>query len=292
MPRSMTGFGLGQADENGHSVTVECRSVNNRYLEVSFKLPRVLYSFETKLRDIIRSKIQRGRVSVFIKEEWDRQSSPSFKIEEGKARSYMNALNELSKTLNLSSQVDLDHLITIPDLISPVVDESYRERLLNLTVSALEAAMEEFIAVSTAEGDNLVADMFERLALIEQEKATIGELAGLQVKIYRDKLEERLRELLTDNRLDPQRLEAEIALTADKLDISEELVRLDSHLKLFRNTLEGDKPVGKSLGFTLQEMGREANTIASKAWLVDISQAAIRIKEIIEQMREQIQNLE
>ncbi len=292
MPRSMTGFGVGQETVNGHRITVEVRSVNNRYLEIALKLPRALYAFDSALRDAVRARVERGRVSVYANEEWDETAAPQFKIDIAKARRYALAMDQLRRELNLTGSVTLDHLLSLPELIAPLEDEAYNEQLWNLTQAALNKALDAFMDVSDREGRNLAADLTERLNNIEADLTEIRNSAAQQVSQYRERLLARLGELMDDARLDPARLETEVSLAADRLDISEEIVRLTSHVGLFRQTLKNDKSIGKTLGFVLQEMGREANTIGSKSWMVEISQAAMRIKETLEQMREQVQNLE
>ena len=292
MPRSMTGYGVGIASRNGHNIIVELRSVNNRFLDLNIKIPRALYPHEQDLRDLIRARLERGRVSILVKEEWDKNYSPNIRIDKGKARRYAEALEELRNGFGLGGEVRLEHLLAIGDLFSIDEDEAYSIQLWELTRDAGKQALDGLIAVSKREGENLVADLTKRIDFIKSEKENIRRMTEGQAIQYRDRLTQRLEELLGDNRIDPNRLETEIAFAADRLDISEELVRLESHIDLFQKNLNSSKSSGKTLGFILQEMGREANTIASKSWLVDISQAAIRIKETLEQVREQVQNLE
>ena len=292
MPRSMTGYGLGLASGDGHRITVEFRSVNNRFLDLNLKLPRVLYQYEQELRDIIRSKIERGRISVYVNEEWEADYSPDIKINSGKAKGYSKALENLRDELGIKDEIQLKHIIGFGDVFNSNHDEDYAEKLWKLTKDAANKALISLVDVSTKEGENLVTDLKERIDQIVKEKSIIDERAQTQVKEYNTRLKLRLSEIISDDRLDPNRIETEVAMAADRLDITEEITRLDSHVDLFMTTLDSGKSLGKSLNFILQEMGREANTIASKSWLVEISQAAIRVKEILEQIREQVQNLE
>ena len=161
-----------------------------------------------------------------------------------------------------------------------------------MTSQATEQALQALVDVSSREGENLVADLLARITAFHEELDAIREQVSEQVSQYRTRFLQRLEELLNDTRLDQARLETEISLAADRLDISEEITRLASHIDLFESTIKRNDPVGKTLGFVLQEMGREVNTIASKSWMIEISQAAIRMKEILEQIREQVQNIE
>lgn len=292
MPRSMTGYGLGKVDSEGRCVTVELRSVNNRFLELSFRLPRSLFSLESEFRETLRTRLQRGRISVGVTEERNLDNIPSIRIDSGKARSYTNALRVMQKDLGLSGDVQLDHLLSIGDLLNIEETDDDRAQLCKMTREALDTAINQLIEVSTVEGVNLSNDMLSRIEQFEAEKSLIQTHVIEMMNQYRERLTQRLEDIMTDNRIDPTRLEMEIALAADRLDISEELVRLDSHISLFKETLEKDEVLGKKLGFVLQEMGRETNTISSKSWLVEVSQTSIRMKEILEQVREQVQNLE
>jgi uncharacterized protein (TIGR00255 family) len=292
MPRSMTGFGSGKIDREGRCITVELRSVNNRFLELSFRLPRSLYSLESELRDTLRSRLQRGRVSVSVSEERNPNHVPSIRIDRGRAKSYAEALRGMQSDLGIGGDIQLDHLLSIGDLLSTEETDDDRQQLCDMTREALSIAIDELVEVSSIEGKNLGSDLRSRMDQFLAEKEIIVKHIDGMINQYRDRLTQRLEEVLTDNRIDPTRLETEIAIVADKLDISEEIVRLDSHISLFSETLSKENVVGKKLGFILQEMGRETNTISSKSWLVEVSQTAIRMKEILEQVREQVQNLE
>jgi len=288
----MTGYGSGKVDHESRCVTVELRSVNNRFLELSFRLPRSLFSIENELREILRSRLQRGRVSVSVSEERNPNYAPSIRIDKGKAQSYADALRGMQTDLGIGGDVQLEHLLSIGDLLSTEETDDDRAQLCEMTHDALNVAIGKLVEVSTIEGDNLGSDLKNRIEQFETEKRLIHKYIDGMVDQYRERLTQRLEDIISDNRIDPTRLETEIALVADRLDISEELVRLDSHINLFKETLSKDKVVGKKLGFILQEMGRETNTIASKSWLAEVSQTAIRMKEILEQVREQVQNLE
>ncbi|NQU05006.1 MAG: YicC family protein [Calditrichaeota bacterium] len=292
MPRSMTGYGNSCTSEDGLSVTVEIRSVNNRYLDFNFRLPRALYSHEHELRELIKKRIQRGRISIFANVGYDDNYEPGIKLDIARVRVYARELKELQQELNLAGELKLDHLISSGDIFRSEEDDSYTERLWSITRRAFTSAMDQYVESSTTEAEALCADINLRIKAIKEQLRIIETDAVGQAATYQKKLSDRLSELLDDNRIDRSRLETEIALAADKLDISEEIVRLDSHIQMFNAAISGKDAVGKKLGFILQEMGREANTIASKSWSIFISEAAIKIKELLEQIREQVQNLE
>ncbi|NQT33660.1 YicC family protein [bacterium] len=292
MTRSMTGFGTGIATDSGLSITVEIRGVNNRFLDVNLRLPRALYSHDPEIRDLVHKRIQRGRISLYVNEEFTDDQVPDIRLDKSRAVGYARELKLLIEDLGLKEELRLEHLLTIDDLVISADNESYHERVWQLFKEALDQALDQFISASVREGETLRKDILERTEAIGEQLEIIGTAADKQVVNYHEKLTIRLSEMLDDNRLDRNRLETEIALAADRLDISEEIVRLNSHLKMFSETLGRKKPVGKTLNFTLQEMSRETNTIASKSPVMDISQAAIKIKELLEQIREQVQNIE
>ncbi|MCF7810674.1 YicC family protein [bacterium] len=292
MPRSMTGYGNCTVSGDGLNVNVEIRSVNNRFLDYNFRLPRVLYSREHELRDLIKTSVQRGRMSVFVNVESEENYEPNIKLDLSRAKAYAKKLNELKQELKLADELKLDHLISTGDIFRPDDDSASSENLWMLTKQAFKDAMDQYIANSTTEAETLCIDINQRINNIKEQIEIIKSNAADQVETYQEKLNDRLSELLDDNRIDRNRLETEIAMAADRLDISEEIVRLESHIQMFSDAISGKDAIGKKLGFILQEMGRETNTIASKSWNMIISESAIKIKESLEQIREQVQNIE
>jgi len=288
----MTGFGVGRAGDQALGIVAEARSVNNRFLDLSLRLPRTLSQFEGEVRDLVRKRVERGRVTLAVTEEWSGESTGDVKLDRAKALNYANLLRELQALTEVPGEVRLEHLLQLNDLFIPASDEEYHRRLWGFAKEAIESALIEMNASQLREGDVLTRDMLERIASIKDGAAQIRNLAVGQTAEYRRRLTARLEDMLGDARLDRTRLENEIAIAADRLDISEEIVRLGSHLDLFDSTLKRDGAVGKTLGFVLQEMGREVNTIASKSWMVEIAQIAVGMKETLEQVREQVQNIE
>jgi len=290
--RSMTAFGVGRAGDQSLSIVTEVRSVNNRFLDLSLRLPRGLYPFEGEIRELVRKRVERGRVSLTVTEEWVGEATGDVKIDRAKALHYTKLLGELKALTGLPGDVNIGHLLSVNEIFVSSADEEYHQRLWNLAKESIAAALLEMDDSGRREGDVLARDMLERLTTIREGAAQIRRLASSQATEYRNRLLGRLGELLEDSRLDRNRLETEIAIAADRLDITEEIVRLHSHIELYESTLKRAGSVGKTLGFVLQEMGREVNTIASKSWMVEIAQIAVGLKETLEQLREQVQNLE
>jgi len=288
----MTGFGVGLAGDQNLSVVAEARSVNNRFLDISLRIPKGLYPFETEIRELIRTKVERGRVTLAITEELSNSESSGVKLDRDKAMQYLQMLRELQELGGITGEIKLEHLLSAGDLFVSGDDDEARQRLWDTAKKAVLAALDDMAASGKREGDTLAKDLQERLATIRDGLEVIKALAAGQTAEYRNRLAARLEQLIDDVRLDRNRLETELAISAERLDITEEIVRLDSHLNLFNDTLNKDGAIGKTLNFVLQEMGREVNTIASKSWLFDISQIAVRMKETLEQLREQVQNLE
>ncbi|MBM3327349.1 MAG: YicC family protein [Calditrichaeota bacterium] len=292
LAKSMTGYGVGRAGDENLSVAVELRSVNNRFLDFAFKLPRGLIPFEAQIRNLIRSRIERGRISVSVSEEWTSVAAGDVRLDRGKAMLYVRLLKELQSIAGLKGELKLEHLLEVGELFTTSVDEAYQQRLWSLTQKALLNALDVLTEVASREGQHLARDILERLVLFNEQFQSVKRYAADQVAQYRDRLAARLEELLNDSRIDRSRLETEIAIAADRLDISEEIVRLESHLSAFNVDLQRKDVVGRKLKFLLEEMGREVNTISQKAWVVEITQAVVQMKGILEQIREQVQNIE
>ncbi len=289
----MTGFGRGQAEESGIRVDAEVRSLNSRYFEFSLRAPRSLQNYEAELRELCRRFVERGRLTLLLSETRSASAPPALRFNETLAAHYARVLQSLSKTLGLKGQVELSHLLTFPDLLTPPDDDEASQLLLRLAQGATENALADLQRMRAAEGQALVDDMKSRLAAIN---SALGEIEQHSKKLPEqmlEKLKERLGRLHLPENLDSYRLELELALLVDRMDITEECVRLRSHNAQYLETLETPPAgAGKRLGFLLQEMNREANTIASKTSSLDISHLSVRIREEIEKLREQVQNIE
>lgn len=290
----MTGYGRAEHSEDGRTVTVEVRSVNGRYGEYSVRLPRSLAALEARLRRALQQRVARGTVSLSVTlSREDGAGLPKLDLEA--ARHYRDLLKDLKKELKLAGKVDVRAIVRFSDIFAApeaVEDEARSWQLLR---EPLERALAALAEMKENEGARLQAELEKRLARIEKGLALILKLAPKRVAEARKLMQDRIAKALPAASRDPElarRLAQEAALMADRLDVTEECVRLKSHLQAFRSAMKLSQPVGKRLDFLLQEMNREANTIGSKANHSGISQAAVGLKEEIEKMREQAQNIE
>ena len=291
MVESMTGFGRGTAEAGGVEATVEVRSVNNRYCEVSARLPRALAPYEAELQQRIKQAFGRGRITVQVQLEQAAGEELPLQVDPKAARAYAHLLEGLRAAAGIEAPVRLEHLLTFSEVFTTESQEP-DERAWAAVSAALDLAIEDLRTMRRQEGVALRADLEARLDALEAALAEVERRAPERVDEARARLYERLNDLLADDRLNPERLELEIALLADRLDVSEECVRLHSHLQLFREALEGDASAGRKLNFLVQEINREVNTIGSKANDAEVAHLAVRMKEELEKIREQVQNVE
>jgi len=289
----MTGFGRGEAEEGGIRVTAEIRSLNNRYFDFIQRAPRSLQNYESELRELCRRHVERGRLTLLLTETRSASAPPSLRFDPNLAGHYAELLRVLSQSLALNDEVKLSHLLAFPELLAAPEDGEVSQMLLRLAMAATERALAELQRMRGAEGQALATDMKSRLEFIGQATDEIEQYQKTLPARTLEKMKERLGRLSLPDNFDPYRLELELALLVDRMDITEECVRLRSHLAQSLETLEAP-PVsaGKRLGFLLQELNREANTIASKTACLDISRLTVRIREEIEKLREQVQNIE
>ncbi len=288
----MTGFGSADGPVANGVLQVEIRTVNHRYFNLSTRLPNDLAPLEGDLRERLRRDFERGHVSVTAR--WLRQDRPaggSLQLDPEGARAAMARLRELQTAVGLAGEITLDLVARQPEVFVPAEEGTtpYEWEMLEPVVAA--AAMEAR-AMRQREGDVLATELRHRLDLIERQAAQVRARAPLRITAERDRLRAAVGELLEGRAVDDQRLMQELAFLADKLDITEELVRLAAHLDAARSALAGSKPVGKQLGFLAQELGREINTIGSKANDAEIAQCVIEMKGELERFREQLENLE
>ena len=290
---SMTGFGRGEASAEGIRVFAEIRTVNNRYLDFGYRAPRSLQNFEPELRELCRSRIQRGKLSLNLSESRGADAPSVLRIDTAAARKLARELHELGVELGLHGGVSLDHLLHFPEVLFPVENPQLSELMLSLARAATEAALADLKRMREVEGRNLATDLRERTVEIERALADVlAKQDGLPQRAL-DKMRDRIKRLVAGDSYDENRLEMELAFLADRLDITEEAVRLRGHIAAFRKTLDAPEgTAGKRLEFLLQEMNRESNTIGSKTSSLDISHLSLRMREEIERMREQVQNIE
>ncbi|MHB8578481.1 MAG: YicC/YloC family endoribonuclease [Ignavibacteriaceae bacterium] len=287
---SMTGYGKGSAQNENFNSEVEVKSVNSRFLEISLKLPASLMNREYEIREFIKSKINRGKLSVIIQLKNNGAKIDSLFINKEKLKSYLSLVKELKKTAKINEKVKLDHLLNHADIFSaPDLDLSDSE--FYLIKKALDSALAELLKMKKNEGKELTKDLIQRIKIIESQLEKIEKDTATAASEYFIKLKERISILISDINIDNDRLQQELAIIADKADITEECVRLKSHIKFFLESLNESEP-GRKLNFLCQEMNREANTISSKSISTLTIHNSVFIKEEIEKIREQIQNLE
>lgn len=290
--RSMTGYGKADISLEGIEVTVEIKSVNNRYLDVNIKLPRALLSLEERLRKIVSSEISRGRVDVFVTCIDNREGSRQIDVDFNLAKGYADAAEALSRHLGLQNDFTVSDLLKIPDVVRATDESEDLELFERALTKAAAAAVEGLNAMRAAEGEAIKKDIEARLRLLLEYTDRIKERAPLVAIGYREKLAERMKEALSGVEYDEARLLSEVAFFADRSNIDEELTRLYSHYAQLKNILNLKEPVGRKLDFLVQELNREANTICSKSNDSEITRLALELKFEIEKIREQVQNVE
>jgi len=291
MIKSMTGFGRGEAEREGVTVTVEAISVNNRFCDVAVRMPRSLSEMESKLAEKVRARIRRGRVNLSVTCKEEAVGEKALEVNEELARVYRDMLLALQKELDLGGSVDVPLIAALPDVFKYEPKEVASEHIMALVSEASDAALDALDEMRRAEGEHLYDDFVERIGGLEKLLCRIEESAPERVVRLRDRLRERIGRLLTEQ-VDEQRLAMEIAVFAERSDVTEECVRFHSHNQQFLAALEAGEAVGRKLNFLLQEMNREANTIGAKANDADIAHLVVGIKEEIEKLREQVQNVE
>ena len=292
MIKSMTGFGRCEVQKDARKFTVELKGVNHRYLDVNIRMPKKLNFFETAIRTLLKSYATRGKVDIFITYEDASQNQVAVKYNEALAAEYLKYLNRMAEEFGLENDVRVSTLSRYPEIFTMEEQAEDEEELWNGLREALEGAFAQFVETRTTEGENLKKDILEKLGILEELVGYIEERSPQIVREYREKLEEKTKELLADAQIEDSRIAAEVILFADKICTDEEVVRLKSHISHMRNTLEEKEGIGRKLDFIAQEMNREANTILSKANDIEVSDCAISLKTEIEKIREQIQNIE
>lgn len=294
MIKSMTGFGRGEFSDGKRNITAEIKTVNHRYADISIKMPK-RYSFaEEKLKSLIRKNVKRGKAEVSIIVESLTEDDMLIKLNTLAADQYMKNLQVLKNTYELAGDIDIRLLSSMPDVIKAIPDVADEDEVLAVMEKAVSLAAENLDDMRKAEGEKLAQDLLMRGELIRNIVSKIDERAPMVVKDYTDKMYTRIKELLEDGvDIPEERILVEAAVFADKSNITEELVRLDSHMKQLADILTNStEPVGKKLDFLVQEMNREANTIGSKANDLEITSLMLETKSEIEKIREQVQNIE
>ncbi|MBE5852086.1 MAG: YicC family protein [Lachnospiraceae bacterium] len=292
MIKSMTGFGRCEITEGNRKFTVEMKSVNHRYLDVNIKMPKKLNFFESAIRTELKNYITRGKVDIFITYEDFNEESGCLKYNAALAGEYLKYLRQMAEDFGIDDDIRVSTLSRYPEVLTMEDQNVDEEELWKDLQKALKGAAEGFVQTRIVEGQNLCNDLIAKLDGMLEHVDFITERSPKLIKEYREKLEEKVKELLGDAQVDENRLLTEVTIFADKSCVDEELVRLRSHVETTKKTLQSDGSIGRKLDFIAQEMNREANTILSKANDLEISARAIELKNEIEKVREQIQNIE
>ena len=292
MIKSMTGFGRCEITENNRKFTVEIKAVNHRYLDINIKMPKALNFFESAIRNELKSYISRGKVDVFITYEDFSEHTCTVRYNREVAAEYLKYLRQMAEDFGLDNDVRVSALSKYPEVFIMEETGVDEEELWKELRKAVDGAAEMFVESRVAEGERLREDLYEKLDGMLKLVDFIAERSPQIVSEYREKLVEKVKELLGDNTVDESRLLTEVTIFADKICVDEEIVRLRSHIESTRETLAGGGSVGRKLDFIAQEMNREANTTLSKANDLELSNCAIELKTEIEKVREQIQNVE
>jgi len=292
MIKSMTGFGRAEVTEGNRKFTVEMKSVNHRYLDANIKMPKKLNFFESSIRNLLKKYIQRGKVDIFITYEDFSENNVCIKYNKDVAQEYMNYLQKMAEDFGMENDVRISSLSRYPEVFTMEEQNIDEEEIWKGLSKAIEEAAEGFVQTRITEGDHLKEDLIGKLDGMLQNVDFISERSPQIIAEYKEKLEEKVKDLLEDTKVDENRLLMEVTIFADKVCVDEEIVRLKSHIETTKNTLIEGGSIGRKLDFIAQEMNREANTILSKANDLEISNHAIELKTDIEKVREQIQNIE
>ena len=292
MLKSMTGYGSGECVFNDGRIAVEVKSVNHRYLDNFCRVPKSYAAWEGQVKSIISSRFSRGRFDIFVQLDFNREKVPEFQLNLPLAQEYFSILKELKEELGLSHEINVDIFTRMKDIITVKEVESDPEGEEQAFMDALNIALDSLEGMRQTEGEVLHGDLLEKLKGIESLVAEIEDRSPTVLIHYKDRLKKRVEELSEASEVDEQRLSQEIAFLAERSDITEELVRIESHLRQFMMMMEMEESVGRKLDFLFQEINREVNTIASKANDAEISQNVVEIKSKLEKMREQVQNIE
>ena len=287
---SMTGYGRGEYVKDGISLVVEIKTVNNRNLDLNCKTPRMFLALEDSIRKTVQNYIKRGRVDLFVNFSDMREKNTNIEIDMGKATAYFNASKVLAESFNLNNDLTASMLMRSPDVLidNSITDPTEFEKIV---VSTVQTACEKLNEMRKIEGEKLVSDMLSRMDTIKSLADKITLRAPEVAKEYKEKLKARIEEFLQDVKYDESRLLNEVAFYTDRVNIDEELTRLKSHVEQFRKIIEREES-GKKLDFLMQEFNRETNTICSKSNDIEVTSHALALKNEIEKVREQVQNLE
>ena len=290
--RSMTGFGRAKLEKNNRIYSIEIKSVNHKYSDISIKLPKSLNYLEDSIKKQISSKVARGKIDVFVTFENYSEQGKGVVINEELVEEYMEKFKLLAEKNNLSMNIPVTEITKLPDVLTLKETEEEEDTIQNELLECLEQAINNFVEMRTIEGNKIKEDLKARIDKVECDVQKISEYSTRLVQEYVVKLEERIKEILKTDVVDQSRLAMEVVLFADKCSVEEELTRLKSHIEQFRTLINSEGTIGKKIDFLLQEMNRETNTMGSKSGSLDITNLVVNIKTELEDIREQIQNIE
>ena len=290
---SMTGFGRGEAADNGLNATVEIKSLNSRYLDITTRLPQRLLDKELILKELLQKTISRGKLNVSVYVSEQESGELHIQVDEQKVKAYAKLLNVVRESAGIDEELSLKSITGFGDIfITEEEDEEMIEHKWELVQQAVNNAINNLMQMRTQEGNQLKKDLLARIASIDSTLDEIIVITNNRGQEVRKKMHERVKQLIGDENFDQDRLEMEVVILADKMDITEETVRLRAHLKFFIEAIEQPEPAGRRLNFLTQEINRELNTIGSKANDSEIAHLIVKAKEMLEQIREQVQNVE
>jgi uncharacterized protein (TIGR00255 family) len=289
---SMTGFASGAIQHGNSEISCEIRSLNSRYLEMNIRLPLVIKDLEEAIKGIIREKVSRGKVSCSVTFSSQESLLQNLKVNQGAILMYKNLIDQIRNIAGINEPIKISDILEFKDVFALEEESSIDEALQNSLFRLITDSLVKLNQMRIFEGENLREDLDQRLSNIHKHNLEIKSLSKGNSKAELKKLYNRLLSLVDEKKVDRNRLEMELALISDRVDISEEVVRMESHLNLFRENLAQGSPIGKKLNFILQEMHREASTMSTKNTLIEVSHRIVAIKEEIERVREQVQNIE
>ena len=292
MIKSMTGYGSAKGQAEGLEICVELKSVNNRYLDTSVRLPRSFLFAEDALKSAVQSHISRGKVDVFVSIDTSAVSDMTVKVNEPLLKGYIEAFEHISEEYGLQNDMTVLNVCRFPDVLSVEKKDLDAEAISDALCNVAEQALYDFDAMRLREGEKLRDDVLNRLATIESLVSAVETAAPKTVEDYRARLEQKMAEVLGTAGIDENRILAEAAIFADHIAVDEETVRLRSHISQLKTMINGNSPTGRKIDFLIQEFNREANTIGSKCQNSDIAHVVVDLKSEIEKIREQIQNIE
>lgn len=292
MIKSMTGFGRTEVQDENHKFTIELKAVNHRYLDISVRLPRQLSFFDTAIRNYLKKHLLRGKVDIYIYHEDYSAQRILLSYNQELAKQYLAYFSQMEQELGVPNDITLSRLAGLPEVFVMEEQAQDEDSLWKLLEKGLQKAVANMIGSREQEGAHLKSDILRKLDLLEEKVARIESRSPQLLTAYREKLEEKVKELLEDTQIEESRIAAEVVIYADKICNDEETVRLKSHIQNMKHVLDEEGGVGRKLDFLAQEMNRESNTILSKANDLEISNIAIDLKTEIEKIREQIQNIE